>query len=326
MVYKILSIDGGGIRGAIAASLLKKIEEESIASKSLYDSFDLFAGTSTGSIITSAISLKKKACEIVKLYKNRAQTIFPYKSRWALDRIRLIGQSGISAPKYDAAGLRQVLESELGSKSTFGKIDKKKRLLITSYDTIAREKLTFDSADSTFSLISLWEAALSSSSAPTFFPANQLFINKKEYSLIDGGVVANNPTVLAIATAIASGKKPEDIKVLSVGTGDPTREIPFSWARNWGLLEWAAPIVDVLFDGASDVNHFIAGKILPEENYLRLQFKLNGHKEFDIGRLSDDIDDASPDNIENLILAGEKFFDREEDRIKMFFDSLDKNQ
>lgn len=309
MVYRILCIDGGGIRGTISATLLSKIEETKLNGSPIFNTFDMFAGTSTGSIIAAGLALEMSAKDILGIYQTRGRTIFPYQSRWSPARIGPILQFGPSAPKYSDRGLNKVLEKELGQ-STFKSVkDKGKRLVITSYDTISRSKLNFDSDDDQFAAVPVWRAAVCSSAAPTFFPAQLLELDQQKYSLIDGGVVANNPSVLAIAQAINSGIKLEEIKVLSIGTGDPTRSIPYESAREWGALEWAAPIVDVLFDGSADINDFIASQLIGSASrYVRLQFRLDSNDFKSIGNLNDDIDDASPENLEALIQAGEQFY------------------
>lgn len=305
MVYRILSLDGGGIRGVISATILQIIEQrlKKLGKSGLSDYFHMFVGTSTGSILAAAIANQIDSSKIVELYQTRGQSIFPYQSRWSPQRIGLVLQHGISAPKYPNTGLIKVLKKELGVDKKFSQINDAKRLLITSYDTITRHPIIFDSLDKQFSSVPLWEACVCSSSAPTFFPAYRLIIDNKEFSAIDGGVVANNPTALGIAKAVNTGLSLDEIQVLSVGTGDPTRPIPYEDAKEWGALEWAAPIIDVMFDGGSDINSYIVKYVIGNSRYLRIQFRLDSDEVGNGTRLSDDIDDASPSNINSLIEA-----------------------
>ncbi|GAB1540619.1 hypothetical protein NUACC21_32880 [Scytonema sp. NUACC21] len=122
------------------------------------------------------------------------------------------------------------------------------------------------------------------------------------YSAIDGGVAANNPSSCAVAEALRLGHSLEDITVLSIGTGDATRIIPFEKVHRWGLIEWAQPIVNVLFDASSDVYEYITHQVI-QNRLLRLQFRLDRH--LTGKRLSDDLDDVSKENINNLIEAAE---------------------
>ena len=127
---------------------------------------------------------------------------------------------------------------------------------------------------------------------------------KTIYSAIDGGVAANNPSSCAIAEALRFGYSPKEISVLSIGTGDRTRIIPYEKARTWGLFEWARPIVGVLFDASSDIYEYISRQVI-NSSIVRLQFKLDKH--LTGKRLSDDLDDASEENINNLIEAADAY-------------------
>ncbi|MBD2773718.1 hypothetical protein [Iningainema tapete] len=127
------------------------------------------------------------------------------------------------------------------------------------------------------------------------------------YSAIDGGVAANNPSASAVAEALRLGYAVEDITVLSIGTGDRTRIIPYKKAREWGLIEWAQPLIGVLSDGSSDVYEYITKQIM-HDRLLRLQFKLD--RQFTGQRLSDEIDNATNENINNLIEAAEVYINQ----------------
>lgn len=360
--YRILSIDGGGIRGVVAAKLLQQIEEEYLQGSSLHDSFDMFVGTSTGAVIAAAIANNQSIDNVIDLYKDRNPELFAglyYRllrhldvainlridrfKAWLGHELKPIAEilryefSAIQSlllllsawrPKYDARNraLKQVMQQELGPcQPTFEEIreTKRKHLVITSYDTVAREKFIFDSEQAEFDDIPVSTAAFCSSSAPTFFPAKQ-FATKQERCLIDGGLVANNPVTIAIAHALAAGRKAEqagdkgilptsidEIQVLSIGTGDPTRSISFSQAKGWGLLQWASRLPDIFFDGASETNHLIAQSLLGSKDYMRLQFELNANNfNGKIDFLNDDMDDTRPKNIENLIEASRQYFEK----------------
>jgi patatin-like phospholipase/acyl hydrolase len=141
-----------------------------------------------------------------------------------------------------------------------------------------------------------------------------------EYSAIDGGVAANNPTACAIAEALKLGHDIKNISVLSLGTGSFTREISLRNAQEWGAAQWALPILDVMFDASSDINDYIAKQIV-EERYLRLQFRLD--RGLTGKPLSDDLDDATPENIQNLIEAAKVYIthQRVQQVVKTFLQS-----
>lgn len=134
------------------------------------------------------------------------------------------------------------------------------------------------------------DACISSASAPTFFPAHRIdphaYGLSEEYSLIDGGVCANNPTSCAVvaATNLLAEAFPSQslemrlrqIKVLSIGTGDPAQSFPWARVKGWGLSQWAPRIADVFMDAPNDIHRYIAEKLMPvPSNYLRLQFSVN---------------------------------------------------
>ena len=369
MPFRILSLDGGGIRGVVAAKMLSLIERQ--IEQPLNEYFDLITGTSTGSILATAIATGRSSEEIVELYRKKSSIIFPYESRFSLKRLGLILKHGISAPKYSDQGLIQVLKEIFGDKTIFDVLSP--LLLIVAYDTIEREPIIFKSwrQDKGYGNIPLWETCVSSASAPTYFPAHKLekTINGKVYkasidtiyfdentssandiyknalvritsglgdgqtrkikkyighsrkaiinkpwkqipnrtstysiktifSAIDGGVTANNPSTCGIAAALRLGYSLDEITVLSIGTGDRTRIIPFEKVHHWGLIQWAQPLIGVAFDGSADVCEYVTHQMI-QSRQLRLQFKLD--RELTGKRLSDDIDDVSEENINNLL-------------------------
>jgi hypothetical protein len=367
-----LSLDGGGIRGVVAATMLARIEQQ--ISVPLNQYFQLVTGTSTGSILAAAIANGRSAKELIAVYQQKGSRIFPYQNLWSPERLGLVFQYGLSAPKYSDKGLVEVLKEEFKYKKLSAV--KATNLLIPSYDTINREPIIFKSWRKKFVNVPLWEVCVCSASAPAYFPAHQLirreegkavggdaktivfskeaseddddynrmriditggtgrgqvrtiidYVGKTrtalvdagwdvipdatstfsvvlEYSAIDGGVAANNPTACAIAEALRLGHKVEDISLLSIGTGSFSREIPLESAKEWGAAQWALPVIDVIFDASSDINDYIGRQIV--ERYLRLQFKLD--RSWTGKRLSDDMDDASQENIRNLIEAADAY-------------------
>jgi patatin-like phospholipase/acyl hydrolase len=370
LAFRILSLDGGGIRGVIPATMLAVIERQ--IGVPLNEYFHLIAGTSTGAILAAGIATGRSPLELAEIYQKKGSRIFPYRSLWSPERLGLVAQYGLSAPKYTDKGLVEVLKEEY----KYIKLSQvtATKLLMTSYDTINREPIIFKSWRKKFVNVPLWEACVCSASAPAYFPAHRLVRQEEgravggdaktiifseaasadnddynrmeieitggtgkgqirtiidysgktraamvdaewdvipdststysvrlEYSAIDGGVAANNPTACAIAEALRLGYEVRDISVLSLGTGSFTREIPLRSAQEWGAAQWALPVIDVIFDASSDIHDYIAREII-EQRYVRLQFRLD--RSLTGKRLSDDLDDASPENIRNLIEAG----------------------
>lgn len=300
MAFRILSLDGGGIRGIIEAVILSEVEK--LINQPLNKYFDLIAGTSTGSIVGTGIALGLKSEEILELFRQKGQIIFPYTSRWSVKRISLVLKYGVSAPKFSNQGLIKALQEQFGN-AKLSDLDTSPRLLITSYDTLDRETIVFKSWQKykPWANANLWEICTCSASAPTYFPAYLLKTPDKDYSLIDGGVGANNPTACAVAEALRLNYSIREISVLSIGSGNTTSSIPFEKVHGWGVGQWiwAGRLIEVLFDASADVNDYITRQVInsPDtENegnlpYLRLQPNITNSM----------MDDASIQHINRLI-------------------------
>jgi predicted acylesterase/phospholipase RssA len=273
---KVLAIDGGGIRGLIPALVLAEIEKR--AGRPAGSMFDLVAGTSTGAIIACALTRPNPmgAERIAELYEQDGPKIFDAS---LLKTITSVG--GLVDERYDASALVQSLRTHLGdarlAQATTG-------ILITAYDLQARQALELRNSDD----MSMVDAAHASSAAPTYFEP----VRVGDRTLVDGGVFAINPAVLAYVQA---GGRPD--LLLSLGTGEHTRPLPYDEVRNWGRLEWAQPILDVVFDGTADAVDLELRALLPD-GYVRLQTRLD--------EASDDLDDASPQNIAALQREAER--------------------
>ena len=290
---RILSLDGGGIRGLVSCMWLGGVEGALVTAgkPGLLQSFDLVSGSSTGAIIACGLGMGLSPATMGELYKSERHRIFPGMPGRLWSRAGRLFSAGVSAPKYDAEGLEQVLRKVFG-KTTFGQL--KVPTLVTSYDTISRKPVVFKSFHPLHRDLPVWEICRASSAAPTYFPAHPMRIGERDCALIDGGVVANNPTACAIAEAMRKDARVDnsrDLVVLSVGSGERTRPISLAEAREWGALEWAVPIIDVLFDGNTDSVDYIARQLVGDA-YFRLQAELR------VGL--DDLDDTSATNIAAL--------------------------
>jgi patatin-like phospholipase/acyl hydrolase len=330
MPFRILSLDGGGIRGVISAAILSEVEK--MVDSPLNQYFDLIAGTSTGSILAAAIAKGLSSENILQLYRNKGKRIFPYTSIFSLERLKVIMQYGVSAPKFSDRGLIAVLQEEFGE-TKLSEIDKSPRLLITAYDTIERQFIAFKSwrKFDSWANIPVWEACVCSASAPTFFPAHKLTVElekgSKTYVVIDGGIAANNPTACAVAEALYLGHFIKDISVLSIGTGmpklKPQEQTKWARASGWGVFQWIweGRLIRVLLDASANVNDYITTQVMnpPELEgrgsppYLRLQPEI----------VRDRIDDASQENIYRLARIGQEFIEGKRDAIGRF---LEKSQ
>jgi patatin-like phospholipase/acyl hydrolase len=282
---RVLAIDGGGIRGIIPAILCRAFETWS--GKRICELFDLVAGTSTGGILALGFAVPPDGLEaesLVRLYELHGNTIFGTPRSW-LNRLK--------SPKYASTGLEHVLREYFGDSRLSEAIVE---VLVTSYDIERRRPRVLKRwralADHTQDC-QMREACRATSAAPTYFSPARV----GERALIDGGIYSNNPAALAFAEA--KRRWPEEyILLVSLGTGSLQKPILFDDANSWGLAGWAVPLLDCVFDGTSDLTHYIMRYTLSNQNYWRFQCKLGDGA-------SERLDDVSKRNIVALKKLGE---------------------
>lgn len=312
--FKILSIDGGGVRGIIPAMMLHDLEERT--GKPIAEMFDLIAGTSTGGFMTLLLTKPGpdgrplyKARDIVDLYVNHAKDIF-HAPWW----YRLASLGGWLRPKYPNSSPHSTFDTYLNRNAPHKLSEAVTDILITSYEIENREAFYFQrcearrDADWDFHMA---DVAQATTAAPAFFPAVRIQGANRKLSLdlIDGGLVANNPSILALAEAIQEyGQEDTRYLVVSLGTGSYETPLPYRQARKWGLLAWATRIADVLFDGgahlvdksskeiveglSAQLNRANPGESTSSRQYYRFQVSLNA--------FNDGTDDVDPENIRDL--------------------------
>jgi patatin-like phospholipase/acyl hydrolase len=282
---RILSIDGGGIRGLIPALVLAEIERR--CGRPAGQLFDLVAGTSTGAIIACALTRPDPlpAERIAEIYVEEGPEIFDRSLRKTIT-----SAGGLLDERYDDAGLVASLERHLGGVRL---AEAEPDILLTVYDLEARESLFLDRETD----MSMVDAAHASSAAPSYFEPVRI----GDLTLVDGGVYATNPAMCALALA----DEPVELLV-SLGTGDHTRRLRYEEVRDWGQLEWARPILDVVFDATADAVDLQAAALLGDA-YLRLQTRLD--------EANDDFDDASPENLAALTREAERLIAAHQDEL-----------
>lgn len=229
--FRILSLDGGGVRGAYTAAVLAQIEENT--GRRIVEHFDLVAGTSTGGIIAIGLGLGLPAHRILEFYKARGATIFP--STGVHQRVfarlrRFVG------PKYRAEALDAALTEVFGDR-LLG--ESSCRLVIPSYDAVAGEVHVFKTAHDTRVLEDYKRRAVdvarATSAAPTFLP---MFVSTWGQQFLDGGVWANCPSTVAILEAAGVlGVALENIQLLSIGTTTPAFSVETSGAGG-GIMQY----------------------------------------------------------------------------------------
>jgi patatin-like phospholipase/acyl hydrolase len=258
----ILTIDGGGIRGYFSSYLLERIQQEIGVSFSEY--FDLIAGTSTGSIIAAALAIDYPITEVTKIYKEKGKDIFkPQKFNFG----------GIWKAKYSKSCLIDELDKVFGEKTLSNTNTK---LLIPAIDLVNSQVHVFKSNYLEEFVrdvnIPIKDAVLASCSAPTYFEPTTV----DPFLLADGGLWANDPSLVAYVEATGKLKVPaEEVRILSIGSGVGEHYYSHENANSkWGAVTgWGGPqIIDLILNLQSKT----AGNMLfhlPKGDYLRLNFK-----------------------------------------------------
>ena len=328
-ITRILSIDGGGIRGIIPGQILVILEEKLKAKTGnpnarIADYFDLFAGTSTGGILTcaylipgqdnsgEAVRPKFSATQVVDLYLKRGGDIF---SVSVGHKIRSGG--GILDEKYPAKQLEKALDEYFGDTKLSELI---KPCLITSYDIKHRQGHFFTQHDAKQNKgwdFLVKEVARATSAAPTYFECSNVMSDSEvSYPLIDGGVFVNNPTLCAFAEVYKQFKTaPGKMIILSLGTGFSKKEYDYDNAKEWGMVQWVKPLIDIMMSGVADVVDYQLRQIFDASGKQKQYLRINTKLPIDV---SPDMDDARPENLQALKELGTytaQNFDKELDAI-----------
>jgi uncharacterized protein len=281
--YKILAIDGGGIRGIIPALILAEIEKRT--QKQIFSLFDLIAGTSTGGVLALGLTKPQLSLEpsdstpvaqytaedLVELFVEYGAEMF-YEPFW--DKILGSIDDIFVQPKYAADSREEVFRKYFGYAPLEANLTE---VFVTSYDIEQRIPILFTNKiekQQTESKrlhklcvgFTLADAAMATSAIPTYFPPYRVASSHSTngfYTLVDGGLIANNPANLAILEAKTSRKATElmntdDLLVVSLGTGSLTSVYTYDEVKNWGLLQWTRPLLNIISDGGSEV---VAGEL-----------------------------------------------------------------
>ncbi len=255
-MYKILSIDGGGIKGIAPASLLANIEERT--NKKIIDYFDLIVGTSTGGIIALGLGLGFTAREILSLYLDNGDKIF--KKQFFLKSLR-----GIRAPVYDSTALRTLLTEKFKGK-LLGQ--SKIRLVIPSFDIVNNTVCMFKTSHhprlQMDYIMKAEDVALSTAAAPYFFSPHKTVEGR---FLVDGGMFANNPTLVGVVEGLSLLEWPkEEIRVLSLGCSEETPEYSKLAGKKSGIFHWGLGLIDLAFNSQSSCSLGMAKLLLDDRS------------------------------------------------------------
>ena len=339
----ILSLDGGGIRGIITCIILRYIEEQlqfyDKPSARLGDYFDFVAGSSTGGLIASIIlcpdehrKAKYSIQKGLELYAEKGGDIFQV-SFWE----RLVNPFGLLNEKIS----QEALEKNLND--FFGNLELKeliKPCLITSYDIENRRAKLFNSWKANLSTDNFYvkDVCRATSAAPTYFSPVQIkSMYGQIFSLIDGGMFANNPALCAYAEARkipfaevlknhqkANHPSVNDMIIVSIGTGIEARPYSFKKLEKSGKIGWVNPIIDILMSANAETVDYQLGQMFQtlglrnQKNYYRLNPSLKN--------ASPAMDNVKRSNIENLIQAGLCYIDENREILNQIVQKLIKNK
>lgn len=231
--FRILSIDGGGIRGIFPAAVLAELERRYTGGRSIASCFDLVAGTSTGGIIGLGLAAGYTATELRDLYVQRGDEIFP-----PVCRLKAIARDAIQYAHYtyDRAALENLLTEKLSTR-LFGEASM--RLCIPAFDGKHSEVFVFKTPHhgdyQTDRYERMVNVGLATAAAPSYFRA----LEHGGYTLVDGGVWANNPVMLAVIEALTCFDVARDqIDVLTLGCGDDKYVVSGRQVSMGGLWHW----------------------------------------------------------------------------------------
>ena len=255
--FKILSIDGGGIKGLYSARIIQIFEKTYDCHIS--DHFDLICGTSTGGILALALSLRIEASEICKLYETKGQTIFPHQSK-----IVSFFKQYIRGGKFSSTSLKNALEETFGDKCIG---DSKSLLCIPSYSITDNKPCIFKydhmangSIHNRDNHLKYVDVALATSAAPTYFPIVHIKENIGKY-LIDGGMFCNNPSLVGLIEAIrffvGTEKEYKNAKILSISSIRKENKEAYKINKDRSFLNWKGKLIDVLLDGQDEFQAFL---------------------------------------------------------------------
>lgn len=330
-LIRILSIDGGGIRGIIPAQVLvaletKLKEKTGDPNTRLADCFDLIAGTSTGGVLTCLFLIpddsgrpRYSASDAVEMYFVHGPRIFELP---LYHRIRSAG--GMSDEKYPADGLEEVLEIYF---KNYYMSELLKPCMATAYDIRRRRAVFFTQHDALKGPsrdFLVRDVARATSAAPTYFEVPNVESRSGiHYPCIDGGVFANNPTLCAYAEARTHfGVKAAEMAILSLGTGDDASAYYHAQAKDWGAVGWVKPLIDIMMSGVAETVDYecrlaFEAVGVPQQ-YLRLNVPLRNL----LPGMSSNLDDACEANLIGLRELGLELAERQTAELDRFAELL----
>lgn len=312
--FKILSIDGGGLRGVIPLQVIKEIER--ITGGPIHQTFDLIAGTSTGALLTCALAFrdldsvvanqrKYTLAEIQRIYEDRGKDIFP---KYKFPQKHYYNLKKWFRPQFSPKSLNNILVEYFGENRLTSCL---KPVFITSYNIHRNLPVYFTTREATLQAeknSKLVEVCRATSAAPTYFPSFSFNFDSENIVCIDGGIVMNNPSIGALVEVLGNSDYKhykindrklnlKDISILSLGTGRTKRNHSSGKSHQWGRLNWIKPVIDISTGGPVKIIHnqilTIFNSSNLEKNYLRI--------DIDIDEKYSEMSDSDPRTLSYLL-------------------------
>ena len=304
---KILSIDGGGVRGLIPGAVIVEIEKR--MGKPISQLFDLLSGTSAGGHIALALATpgddgkpRWSAQELAAYYSEAYGRIFDNSGFKVLDALK-----GLTNERYSADGIDAALNEVFGeAKLSEALIE----VLITAFEVESGEPHFFLRSEARNDLKKdhlMSFVARATSAAPTYFEPAAKFNGEEGMAFLDGALFANNPSMCAFAHAQSLGFDEDEMTIISLGTGAVSRILQYEEVRHWGLANWARPILDITSQASNQAIDWQLNHILRKGHYFRVQPLMSGMRSA--------IDDARPETIKALEEASTEVISRHSEDI-----------
>lgn len=315
---QILALDGGGLKGLFSAAVIESLEEQ--LGHSIARHFDIITGTSTGGLIALGLGLGKSGNDIVKFYQEDGPKIFPNSG---LQRIIRFCR-GWFFSKYSNRYLEETLQKLLafdGKGEEPLLRDSAKRLIIpTFYAASSQPRLLKTPHDKRYRSdwkLPMWAVAMATSAAPTYLPSFKYRGN----TYLDGGLWANNPSLVGVIEALEMGASIKNIRVLNISTTSSNSDclvfkFPFLPVKapygRLGKLPWASRILTVMMQANShSTTHMYLRQMLTAGNLAVIDEHINvGHA---------DLDDI---NYEEFYTRGRSAAEQAKNSINHYFDHI----
>lgn len=275
--FKILSIDGGGIKGLYSASVIARLEEKT--GKKSADCFDMICGTSTGGLIALGLASGHSAEDLQNLYYKKGNSIFPtyeYRlPRWLQRTVIHFFTQTFFFGKFSNKNLKKVLVDTFGE-TRLGDLDN--LVCIPSFNLTSGMPRMFkfphkEGGFYTDKEIPLVDAALATTAAPTFFPIHEY----DDTLYIDGGVWANNPSMCGLLEAIdhfIDGENYTHVEMLSIGSISKSNSWTSKVRKRRSFIGWKSRLIETSMDGQAYFTHFFLKKAIrkidEKSKYVRI--------------------------------------------------------